>query len=97
LEDSEDSDVQDDGIDSRCLDRFHRIRTLRKLREAYMSVGAEIFDRLHGRFGSVRDCGFTIDEILHADLDFIKRDEEQAPPPRRRQRTGDDDSAGGAE
>lgn len=58
--------------DQQCLDMFHRIRSIRLLRELYKELGKERIDALNDHFHSMDSCGFTLDEILHADLTLIQ-------------------------
>jgi hypothetical protein len=83
-------------VEALCLDRFHRTRSLRLLRDQYVQIGAQAYVRLCETFGSIRDCGFTVDEIMHADVTLIKRSLAEAPPPQRRQRASGDGSDGGS-
>lgn len=60
-----------DGDESLCLMRFHRIRSLRLLREVYTTLGEHRMTELDDHFHLLRSCGFTLDEILKEDLTLI--------------------------
>jgi len=60
-----------DGDEELCLMRFHRIRSLRLLREVYNQLGEQRMNVLDEHFHLLRSCGFTLDEILHEDLTLI--------------------------
>lgn len=55
-----------------CLAMFHRIRSLRLLREAYEKLGRELIQRLDRHFNSITTCGFTFEEIQNEDLTLIR-------------------------
>ncbi|CAF0828595.1 unnamed protein product [Rotaria sp. Silwood1] len=56
-----------------CLTMFHRIRTLRLLREVFEKLGKERINALNGHFHSLDACGFSLNEILQEDLTLIRR------------------------
>ncbi|CAF1187101.1 unnamed protein product [Rotaria sordida] len=67
------------GVDDRwsnneedCLVRFHRIRTLRLLREAFEKLGQNRMDELDRHFSIISSSDFTWNEILHGDLTLIR-------------------------
>jgi len=57
--------------DKKCLEYFHKIRSLKYLRQAYEELGSEVFQQLNEQFGMISACGFTLDEIKHANLQLI--------------------------
>jgi hypothetical protein len=61
-----------EGDEEQCLVIFHRIRSLRLLREIYGILGEERINELNEHFNILTTCGFTLDEILHEDLTLIK-------------------------
>ena len=63
-----DEDFEDDNI---CLDHFHRIRTLRKLQEAYNRMDPEEFFDVFENFDSVKNSGYTIEEIFSTRTDKL--------------------------
>ncbi|CAF3319047.1 unnamed protein product [Rotaria socialis] len=71
----------DNEID--CLNRFHRIRSLRLLREVFEQLGSERIQALNNHFHSLDACGFTVDEITNEDLTLIQRrtQRQRRPPP----------------
>jgi hypothetical protein len=58
----------DDDI---CLEFFHRIRSLKYLRQAYEQLGLAVFQQLDKQFGIISACGFSLDDIKHANLRLI--------------------------
>ncbi|CAF0939166.1 unnamed protein product [Rotaria sordida] len=56
-----------------CVIMFHRIRSLRLLREVYEKLGKERINALNRHFRSLDACGFSLNEILHEDLTLIRR------------------------
>ncbi|CAF2811997.1 unnamed protein product [Rotaria sp. Silwood2] len=58
-----------------CLNMFHRIRTLRLLREVFEVLGEERIQELNHHFHSFDSCGFSLNEILHEDLTLIRGQE----------------------
>jgi len=77
-EDEEEENQMTADIDSRCLDKFHHIKTVKALREAYHQLGEEVFLRVFNHFTSLKYSGFTIDEILLGDTVFIHRGNQHA-------------------
>ena len=61
-----------EGDEELCINRFHRCRSLRLLRELYEELGEERIGALERHFNSVSSSGFTLDEILHEDLTLIQ-------------------------
>ncbi|CAF4019977.1 unnamed protein product [Rotaria sp. Silwood1] len=68
------ADVDDRWPDNEedCLVRFHRIRTLGLLREAFDKLGQNRMDELDRHFNIISSSDFTWDEILHEDLTLIR-------------------------
>ncbi|CAF3011052.1 unnamed protein product [Rotaria sp. Silwood2] len=68
------ADVDDRWPDNEedCLVRFHRIRTLRLLREAFEKLGLNRMDELDRHFNIISSSDYTWDEILHGDLTLIR-------------------------
>ncbi|UJR21698.1 hypothetical protein I4U23_024775 [Adineta vaga] len=58
--------------EQQCLALFHRIRSLRLLREVYNKLGKERIDELENHFRILSTCGFTLDEILNENLTLIR-------------------------
>ncbi|CAF3478221.1 unnamed protein product [Rotaria sp. Silwood2] len=54
-----------------CLEKFHRIRSLKYLHQAYEQLGANVFEQLEKQFGIISTCGFTLDDIKDGDLQLI--------------------------
>ncbi len=60
-------------VDDECVAMVSRLRTIAHLRRAYVEMGKPMFDRLSRKYASVRNCGFTITEILTTDITLIQR------------------------
>jgi hypothetical protein len=54
-----------------CLEYFHRIRSVRYLRQVYEQLGPEIIQQLNEQFGIIDACGFSLDDIRYGDITLI--------------------------
>lgn len=54
-----------------CLEYFHRIRSLKYLRQAYEQLGPEIIEQLNEQFGIIDACGFDLDDIRYGNTTLI--------------------------
>lgn len=71
---AEEADIAEDVYEERCLDRFHKWRALRKLKELRDELGEEQWNQLQETFPTVRNCGYTEQEIESAgDLPLFTR------------------------
>ena len=71
---AEEADIAEDEFEERCLDRFHKWRALRKLKELRNELGEENWNQLRETFPTVRNCGYTEQEIESAgDLPLFTR------------------------
>lgn len=59
--------------DDECVAFASRLRTLGNLRGAVERLGPAKFEHLRQKYNSIKNCGFSVDEILHEDLTFIRR------------------------
>ena len=57
--------------DAAALQRYHRIKTIRLLRSAVREMGRDVFEQLRERYHEVRNCGFTIDDIMNSSVLFM--------------------------
>ena len=72
-ENARDEDFEDD---ERCLDYLHRFKTIRLLQEVMAKIGNEAFLRAFLAFDSIKNCGYTYDEIISTCTEkLIDRDE----------------------
>jgi hypothetical protein len=68
-----DDDFEDD---EKCLDHFHRFQTIRNLQRARETVGARDFEAVFENFGSIKNSGYTLEEIVSTCTDnLIDREE----------------------
>jgi hypothetical protein len=56
-----DEDWEDD---EKCLDYFHRFRTIKKLQEARNEIGPDDFRAVFENFDSVKNSGYTLEEVI---------------------------------
>ena len=63
-----DEDFEDD---EKCLDHFHRFRTIQKLQEVLQETGLRDFQAVFEHFESIRNAGYTIDEIIETSTDCL--------------------------
>lgn len=68
-------DRWDSVDDGKCVDLLSRLRTLSLLRQAYNMIGEDGFRMLSDKYDSIKNCGYTEDEILHTDIRIINRDD----------------------
>lgn len=68
-------DIEED-VDALCLDKFHRVKSLLALRAVFHELGSAAFTSAFNHFSSLRDCGFSVDEILNGDTTLIHRNHE---------------------
>ena len=61
-----------------CIARISRVHTIKLLRDAVLKMGLPTFRRIRKKYGAVRNCGFSEEEILKEDLTLIKRSVEVA-------------------
>lgn len=62
--------------DEKCLDYFHRFQTIRKLQEVRDIVGHNDFAAVFSNFESVKNSGYTLEEIISTSTDtLIDREE----------------------
>jgi hypothetical protein len=54
-----------------CLEYFHRIRSLRYLRQAYEQLGPAIIEQLNEQFHIIDACGFDLVDIQHGNITLI--------------------------
>jgi hypothetical protein len=59
--------------DDECVAFISRMKTIYHLREAYHSMGATRFEQLMAKYASLRNSGFTANQIFREDLTLIKR------------------------
>ena len=59
--------------DEECMVKFHRIRSLRLLRDVFQRIGEKRIRELNEHFNVLSSCGFTREEILNEDLTVIRR------------------------
>jgi hypothetical protein len=74
--DSDDDTVVVENIDNDCVATFHHLRTVSLLREVVLRIGEARFVELQNFFPGVKNCGFSLHEILHLDTQLIKRGNE---------------------
>ncbi|CAB9511898.1 IBR domain [Seminavis robusta] len=58
---------EDFDDDERCLDYFHRFQTIRLLQQVRAEVGTKEFDAAFEAFDSLRNSGYTLEEIISTD------------------------------
>jgi len=56
-----------------CLDFLSRINTIKYLKQAIDDMGFPLFERLQKKYDSIKNCGFTIDEIMNTNTTVIIR------------------------
>eukprot|EP00571_Detonula_confervacea_P015598 CAMPEP_0172308344 /NCGR_PEP_ID=MMETSP1058-20130122/8963_1 /TAXON_ID=83371 /ORGANISM="Detonula confervacea, Strain CCMP 353" /LENGTH=639 /DNA_ID=CAMNT_0013020731 /DNA_START=11 /DNA_END=1930 /DNA_ORIENTATION=+ len=72
-ENATDEDFQDD---ERCLDYLHRFRTIKLLQDVREKIGNRAFISTFVAFDSIKNCGYTYNEIISTCTDkLIDRDE----------------------
>merc|ERR1712238_633384 len=59
------------GDDEKCLDHFHRFRTIKMLQEGREEVGNATFDQAFGYFDSIKNSGYTVEEIISTGTDTL--------------------------
>jgi len=69
----EEVDLRWGDSEEECLSQFHRLRTLRLLNEFITDIGINTFGKLARHFQSVKQSGFTLEEIFEEDLTLIER------------------------
>mmetsp|Transcript_1887 Transcript_1887/g.3002 ORF Transcript_1887/g.3002 Transcript_1887/m.3002 type:complete len:327 (-) Transcript_1887:242-1222(-) len=62
--------TEDDDV---CVEFLSRIRTISFLRRAYRNIGQDAYRLLRDKYPSIRNCGFTEEDILHGDTRIIVR------------------------
>ena len=68
-----DEDFEDD---EKCLDYFHRFRTIKKLQQARDEIGHDDFQAVFEHFDSVKNSGYTLEEVISTCTDkLIDREE----------------------
>lgn len=73
-ETARDADFEDD---EKCLDYFHRFQTIRKLQEVRDMIGPDDFAAVFENFDSIKNSGYTLEEIIATSTDtLIDREEE---------------------
>lgn len=72
-EDEEDEEIDEEEVEILCVNKFHRWKTLRLLKELKDDLGPEKWDALKATFHTVRECGFTDDEIDAANVPLFVR------------------------
>ncbi|CAF0802484.1 unnamed protein product [Adineta ricciae] len=68
----QDVDERWPGDEEQCLMIFHRIRSLRLLREFVNKLGKDRVAKFEKHFHILNSCGFTMEEILNEDLTLIR-------------------------
>jgi len=72
-ENATDDDFEDD---EKCLDHFHRFQTIKLLQGVREEVGGDAFDLAFVHFDSVKNSGYTVEEIVSTGTDtLIDREE----------------------
>jgi hypothetical protein len=72
-EDEEDEEIDEEEVEILCVNKFHRWKTLRLLKELKDDLGPEKWNALKATFHTVRECGFTDDEIDAANVPLFVR------------------------
>jgi len=68
-----DEDFEDD---EKCLDYFHRFQTIKKLQEVREEIGYEDFQAVFEHFDSIKNSGYTLEEVIATDTGtLIDREE----------------------
>jgi len=68
-----DEDFEDD---EKCLDYFHRFRTIQKLQQARDEIGHDDFQAVFENFDSVKNSGYNLEEVISTCTDkLIDREE----------------------
>ena len=68
-----DEEIDEEEVEILCVNKFHRWKTLRLLKELKDDLGPEKWDALKATFHTVRECGFTDDEIDAANVPLFVR------------------------
>lgn len=67
-ETARDADFEDD---EKCLDYLHRFKTIRKLQQVRYTVGPHDFAAVFANFDSVKNSGYTLEEIISTSTDTL--------------------------
>lgn len=65
---AQDADFEDDD---KCLDYFHRFRTIKKLQEVRSEIGPGNFASAFVHFDSIKNSGYAIDEVVNTCTDKL--------------------------
>jgi len=62
---------EDFDDDDKCLDFFHRFKTIKALQAVCDDVGPENFVECFNHFDAAKNSGYTVDEIINTDTDKL--------------------------